>query len=61
MKRGKKIVRSLQGKRIRKWRKFESNSFKYDSERCNNLDIRFKFLNFYDRVKRKSKIQTNGS
>ena len=32
-KRGKKIVRSLQDKRIKKkWRKFESNSFKCDSE-----------------------------
>ena len=28
VKRGKKIVRSLQDKRIKKWRKFESNSFK---------------------------------
>ena len=46
MKRGKKIVKSLKVKRIKKWRKFESNSFKYDGERCNNLDIRFKFLNF---------------
>ena len=59
VKRGKKIVRSLQDKRIKKWRKFESNSFRYDSERRNNVDNRFKFVNFTDRVK--PKIQTNGS
>ena len=59
-KKGKKIVRSLQDKRIKKWRKFESNSFKYDSEPCNNVDNRFKFVNFTDKVKCKSKI-TNGS
>ena len=47
-KRGKKIVRSLQDKRIKKWRKFESNSFKYDSESHNNVDNRFKFVNFTD-------------
>ena len=61
VKRGKKIVRSLQDKRIKKWRKFESNSFKYDSERRNNVNNRFKFVNFTDRVKRKLKIQTKGS
>ena len=61
VKRGKKIVRSLQDNRIKNWRKFESNSFKYDSERRNNVNNRFKFVNFTDRVKRKSKIQTNGS
>ena len=60
-KRGKKIVRSLQDKRIKKWRKFESNSFKYDSESRNNVDNRFKSVNFTDRVKRRSKIKTNGS
>ena len=53
MKRGKKIVGSLQDKRIKNWRKFESNSFKYDSERRNNVNNRFKFVNFTDRVKRK--------
>ena len=61
MKGGKKIVRSLEDKRIKKWRKFESNSFKYDSERRNNVNNRFKFVNFTDRVKRKLKIQTKGS
>ena len=61
VKRGKKIVRSLQDNRIKNWRKFESNSFKYDSERRNNVNNRFKFVNFTDRVKRKSRIQTNGS
>ena len=45
-KRGKKIVRSLQDKRKKKWRKFESNSFKYDSESRNNVDNRFRFVNF---------------
>ena len=60
-KRVKKIVRSLQDKRIKKWEKFESNSFKYDSESRNNVDNRFKFVNFTDRVQRKSKIKTNGS
>ena len=60
-KRGKKIVRSLQDKRIKKWGKFESNSFKYDTESRNNVDNRFKFANFTERVKRKSKIETNGS
>ena len=55
MKRGKKIVRSLQDKKIKTWRKFESNSFKYDSKRHDNV------VNFADRVKHKSKIQTNGS
>ena len=49
-KRGKEIVRSLQDKRIKKWRKLESNSFKYDSESRNNVDNRFKFVNFTDRV-----------
>ena len=58
-KRGKKIVRSLQDKRIKKWRKFESNSFKYDSESHNNVDNRFIFVNFTDRIKRRSKIKTN--
>ena len=29
--------------------------------RRNNVDKRFKYVNFTDRVKRKSKIQTNGS
>ena len=61
LKRGKKIVRSFQDTRIEKWRKFESNSFKCDSESRNNVDNRFKFVNFTDRVKRKSKIKTNGS
>ena len=42
-------------------RKFESNSFKCDSESRNNVDNRFKFVNFTDTVKRKSKIKTNGS
>ena len=60
-KRGKEIVRSLQDKRIKKWRKLESNSFKYDSESRNNVDNRFKFVNFTDRVKQKSEIKTNGS
>ena len=60
MKGGKKIVRSLEDKRIKKWRKFESNSIKYDSERRNSVDNCFKFVNFTDRAKRKSKIQTNG-
>ena len=61
VKRGKKIVRSLQDKRIKKWRKFKNNSFEYDSERRNKVDNRFKFVNFTDRVKRKSKIQNNGT
>ena len=60
-KRGKEIVRSLQDKRIKKWRKLESNSFKYDSESRNIVDNRFKFVNFTDRVKRKSEIKINGS
>ena len=51
----KKIARSLQDKRIKKWRKFETNSFKYDSELHNNVDNRFKFVSFTDRVKHKSK------
>ena len=35
---------------------------KYDSsESRNNVDNLFKFVNFTDRVKRKSKIKTNGS
>ena len=38
VKRGKKIVRSLQDKRIKKWRKFKNNSFEYDSERRNKVD-----------------------
>ena len=29
-----------------------------NSERCNNVDTRFKVGNFTDRIKRKSKIQT---
>ena len=61
LKRGVKVVRSLQDKKIKKWRKFESNSFKYDSESRNDVDNRFKFVNFTDRVKRRSKIQTNGN
>ena len=61
IKRGKKIVRSLLDKRIKKWGEFESNSFKYDSERHNNVDNQFKFVNFMDRIECKSKIQTNGS
>ena len=32
-----------------------------NSERRNKVDNRFKFVNFTDRVKRKSKIQTNES
>ena len=60
-KRGKKIVRSLQDKRIKKWRKFESNSFKYDNKSCNNVHNHFKLVNFMNRVKCKSKIKTNGS
>ena len=32
VKRGKKVVRSLRDKRTKNWRKFESNSFKYDNE-----------------------------
>ena len=32
-----------------------------NSERRNKVDNRFKFVNFTDRVKRKSKIQTNQS
>ena len=59
-KRGKKIVRSLQDKRIKKWRKSESNLFKYDSESRNDVDS-FKFVSFTDRVKRRSKIKTNGN
>ena len=47
--------------KIKEKKKIESNSNKYDSERCNNVDNCFKFVNFTDRVKRKSKIQTNGS
>ena len=42
-------------------RKFEGNSFKYDSERCNNVGTSFKFVSSTDRVKHKSKVQTNGS
>ena len=61
VKRGKKIVRSVQDKRIKKWRKFKSNLFKCDSESSNNVDNRFKFANFTDRVKRKSKIKTSES
>ena len=61
VKKVKKIVRSLQDKRMKKWRKFESNSLKYNSERRNNVDNRFKFVNVMDRVKLKSKIQTNRS
>ena len=41
VKRGVKVVRSLQDKRIKKWRKFESNSFKYDSESRNDVDNLF--------------------
>ena len=61
VKRGKNNFRSLQDKRIKEWRNFERNSFKYDSERRINVDNRFKFLNFTETVKRKSKVQTNGS
>ena len=60
VKSGKTIVRILQDKIIKKWRKSENNSFRYDSESCNNVDNRFKFINFTDRVKHKSKIKTNG-
>ena len=61
VKRGQKIVRSLQDKIIKKWTKFESNSFKYDSESRNDVDNCFKFVNFTDRVTRRSKIKTNGN
>ena len=60
VKRGEKIVTIFQNKRIKKWRKFDSNSFKYDSESRNDVDIRLKFVNFMDRVTRRSKIKTNG-
>ena len=53
----KYIVRSVQDKTIKKWRKLESNTFKYDSEGCNNVHNHFKFVNFTDRAKRKSKIK----
>ena len=60
-KRVKKVVKSLEEKRIKKRRKFESNLFKYDSRSRNIVDNRLKFVNFTDRVKRKGKIKTNGT
>ena len=52
----KNIIRSHQDKKIKKWRKLESNSFKCNSERCSNVGNCFKFVNFTDRVKSKSKL-----
>ena len=52
MQRGKRLFRRLQDKR-KKRKKFESNSFKHDSEKRNNVDNCFKFVDFTDRVKRK--------
>ena len=57
----KNIVRSHQDKSIKKWRKLESNSFKCDSEKFNNVGNCFKFVNFTDRVKSESELETNGS
>ena len=37
------------------------NSFKYDRESRDNVNSCFKFVNFTDKVKLKSKIKTNGN
>ena len=61
VKSGKKNARSLQDKRIKKWRKFDSNSFKYDSERRIMLIIVSNLLILRIESSVNKKIQTNGS